>query len=47
MTGRCRDAQRVFDNGRLRFAINPEAARRSGVQISSKLLTMAMLVHDS
>jgi hypothetical protein len=30
----------------VRFAINPDAAARSGLEISSKLLALASIVHD-
>jgi hypothetical protein len=36
----------VIEDGRMRFAINPDAAQRSGVRLSSKLLSLAKLVRD-
>jgi hypothetical protein len=39
-------AQLIPDSNRLRFAINPEAARRARLRISSKLLTVAQIVKD-
>lgn len=36
----------VQDN-RVRFAINPDAARKSGLKVSSKLLALASVVRDS
>lgn len=37
---------RMEDN-RVRFSINPEAAGRAGLRVSSKLLSLASIVHDS
>ena len=34
------------DGSKVRFAINPDAAARSGLEISSKLLALASIVHD-
>jgi len=39
--------QFVLDQNRVRFAINPDAAERTGLKISSKLLALATIVHDS
>ena len=39
--------QFVLDQNRVRFAINPDAAERAGLRISSKLLALAMIVHDA
>jgi len=36
----------VLDQNRVRFAINPNAADRAGLKISSKLLALALIVHD-
>ena len=36
-----------IDAGRMRFAVNPEAADRGGLRISSKLLALAKVVHDA
>jgi YfiR/HmsC-like len=36
----------IIEDGRMRFAINPDAAQRSGVRLSSKLLSLARLVRD-
>jgi len=36
----------VVDGQRMRFAISPGAAQRSGLRLSSKLLALAILVHD-
>jgi len=36
----------VEDN-RMRFEINPDAAKRSGLQVSSKLLTIGKIVHTA
>jgi hypothetical protein len=33
-----------LENGRVRFEINPDAAERSGLRISSKLLSLAQIV---
>jgi hypothetical protein len=35
------------EDGRMRFAINPDAAQRSGVRLSSRLLALAKLVKDA
>lgn len=35
----------MMDN-RVRFSINPEAAERAGLRVSSKLLSLATIVHD-
>jgi len=34
------------EGSKVRFAINPDAAGRSGLEISSKLLALASIVHD-
>jgi hypothetical protein len=34
------------DNGRLRFAVNVDAARRAGLRISSHMLALATIVKD-
>lgn len=39
--------QLVLDQNRVRFAINPDAASRAGLKISSKLLALATIVHDT
>jgi hypothetical protein len=39
--------QFVLDQNRVRFAINPDAADRAGIKISSKLLALASIVHDA
>jgi hypothetical protein len=36
-----------IDGGRMRFAVNPDAADRARLKISSKLLTLARLVRDA
>jgi len=36
----------VLEQNRVRFAINPNAADRGGLKISSKLLALALIVHD-
>lgn len=36
----------LVEGNRMRFAINPGAAQRSGLRLSSKLLALATLVHD-
>jgi hypothetical protein len=36
----------LVEGNRMRFAINPDAAQRSGVRLSSKLLSLATLVND-
>jgi hypothetical protein len=38
--------QFVLDQKRVRFAINPDAANRAGLKISSKLLALATIVRD-
>jgi hypothetical protein len=35
-----------IEDGRMRFAINPEAAQRSGVRLSSRLLKLAKILKD-
>jgi YfiR/HmsC-like len=35
-----------FQDDRVRFRINPDAASRAGLTISSKLLALAVIVHD-
>uniref|UniRef100_A0A831XEJ6 YfiR family protein n=1 Tax=Geobacter metallireducens TaxID=28232 RepID=A0A831XEJ6_GEOME len=37
----------VVENNRVGFEINLEAGRRAGLRISSKLLSLARIVHDS
>jgi hypothetical protein len=39
--------QFVLDQNRVRFAINPDAADRAGLKISSKLLALATIVRDA
>jgi len=39
--------QFVLEGNHVRFAINPDAAERAGLKISSKLLALAVVVHDS
>lgn len=34
------------EDGRMRFAINPDAAQRAGVRLSSRLLSLAKIVKD-
>lgn len=34
------------EEGRMRFAINPDAAQRAGVKLSSRLLTLAKILKD-
>lgn len=36
-----------IEDKRVRFSINPEAAERAGLRVSSKLLSLATIVHDS
>jgi len=36
-----------LEDGKMRFAINAEAAQRGGVRLSSRLLTLAKLVKDT
>jgi hypothetical protein len=38
--------QFTLEENHIRFAINPEAIRRAGLQISSRLLALARIVHD-
>jgi hypothetical protein len=35
-----------LEDGRMRFAINPEAAQRAGVRLSSRLLSLAKIVKE-
>ena len=37
----------TLESNHVRFAINPEAAQRAGLTLSSKLLMLAHIVHDS
>ena len=37
----------IMQDNRVRFEINPEAADRAGLRISSKLLQLATIVHDA
>jgi YfiR/HmsC-like len=39
-------ARMFVENGKMRFDLNLEVARRSGLQLSSKLLALAAHVHD-
>ena len=39
-------AQLVLENGRMRFAINVDAAQRGEPHISSKLLSLAKIIKD-
>jgi uncharacterized protein DUF4154 len=39
--------QFVLDENRVRFVVNPDAANRAGLKISSKLLALATIVHDA
>jgi hypothetical protein len=39
-------AQMFVDNGKMRFDLNLEVAKRAGLQLSSKLLLLAVHVHD-
>src|SRR4051812_14155720 len=39
-------AQFIVENGRMRFAVNTDAARRAHLKISSKLLTLATIIKD-
>ncbi|HTP43671.1 MAG TPA: YfiR family protein [Candidatus Acidoferrum sp.] len=39
--------QFTIEDNRVRFVINPDAADRAGLKISSKLLALAKIVHDS
>ncbi|MGA9884988.1 MAG: YfiR family protein [Candidatus Acidiferrales bacterium] len=36
-----------MQENRVRFSINPEAAERAGLHVSSKLLSLATIVHDA
>jgi hypothetical protein len=36
-----------MEDNRVRFSINPDAAERAGLRVSSKLLSLATIVHDS
>lgn len=36
-----------MQNNRVRFSINPEAAGRAGLRISSKLLSLATIIHNA
>jgi len=38
--------QFLLEENRVRFAINPDAIRRAGLQASSRLLALAKIVHD-
>lgn len=38
--------QFLLEENRVRFAINPDAIRRAGLQVSSRLLALAKIVHD-
>jgi hypothetical protein len=38
--------QFTFEDNRVHFVINPDAADRAGLKISSKLLALAKIVHD-
>ena len=37
----------ILEEDHVRFAINPEAARRAGLKCSSRLLALAKIVHDA
>jgi hypothetical protein len=39
--------QFVIEDNRVRFLINTDAAQRAGLRLSSKLLSVATVVHDS
>jgi len=39
-------AQFIVENGRVRFAVNVDAARRAHLKISSKLLSLATIIKD-
>ncbi len=39
--------QFALEDDHVRFLINPEAAARAGLKVSSKLLSLARVVHDS
>jgi len=34
-------------DNRIRFSINPDAAERAGLRLSSQLLSLATIIHDS
>ncbi|MGH9688160.1 MAG: YfiR family protein [Candidatus Acidiferrales bacterium] len=36
-----------MQDNRVRFSINPDAAERAGLRVSSKLLSLATIVHDA
>jgi hypothetical protein len=36
----------LLEGNKIRFAINPETAQRSGVRLSSRLLSLATIIHD-
>jgi hypothetical protein len=36
----------TLENARVRFVVNADAARRAGLEVSSKLLALATVVHD-
>jgi hypothetical protein len=36
----------IVEDGRMRFSINPDAAQRAGLKLSSKLLSLAKIVKD-
>jgi hypothetical protein len=36
----------TLDDNHIRFAINPDAAERANLKVSSKLLALAKIVHD-
>jgi hypothetical protein len=38
--------QFYLENNRLRFAVNVDAVQRARLTVSSKLLTLAKIVHD-
>jgi hypothetical protein len=38
--------QFTLEEDRVRFMINPDAAERAGLRLSSKLLALAKIVHD-
>ena len=35
-----------IEDGRMRFAINPDAAQRAGLRLSSRLLSLAKIVKE-
>lgn len=39
--------QFIIEDNRVRFLINTDAAQRAGLRLSSKLLSVAKLVHDA